>query len=166
MGSLYSHQDVVFNMGRFMNAGAGCAADANGGFFAKQGAAIYHGTIGPVGFWRGAESGDDNYMRFGSSAMSGMDTIARFHFDGLGGGYMMGSAVDSNGNITFAAGSTAILNASLAATPEPAGFLLGGVSALIGTGALRRRGRPDSTLGLMALGAGGIRARRESAAAA
>ena len=40
--------------------------------------------------------------------------------------------------LTFATGVSNILAGPVAATPEPAGFLLGGVPALIGAGALLR----------------------------
>ncbi len=113
-----------------------------------------------------AQSGNDNYMLYDINGDSTYDSVARFSFNGSGGGYLMAVSQDMAG-LTFATGVSNILGSPVAATPEPAGFLLGGVPALIGVGALlRRRVRPGAALGLMALGADGVRARRESAAAA
>ncbi len=119
-----------------------------------------------TGMALGAQSGNDNYMLYDINGDSTYDSVARFSFNGSGGGYLMAVSQDMAG-LTFATGVSNILGSPVAATPEPAGFLLGGVPALIGVGALlRRRVRPGAALGLMALGADGVRARRESAAAA
>ena len=120
-----------------------------------------------TGTWNlGAQSGDDNYVWFGRNGSTGEDAIAQFYFDGSGGGYIKAIATDAAG-LSMPDGYAAIQ--AVAATPEPAGFLLGGVPALIGAGALlRRRVRPEqapSGLGLLALGADGLRARRQQAAA-
>ena len=114
----------------------------------------------------GAQSGDDNYVWFGRNGSTGEDAVAQFYFDGSGGGYIKAIATDAAG-LSMPDGYAAIQ--AVAATPEPAGFLLGGVPALIGAGALLRRrvrpGQAPSGLGLLALGAEGLRARRQQAAA-
>ncbi len=112
----------------------------------------------------GAVNGSDNYgvVKFVATGQIG---VAQFYIDAsaLSSSYLMKLSMAGPGeSITIPAAVTVVADA-----PEPAGFLLGGVPALIGAGALlRRRVRPGSGLGLMALGAEGIRARRESAAAA
>ncbi len=85
---------------------------------------VHSMQVGVVGdFYSGAESGDDNFISWGSP--SGIPNVRRLHV-GTGRDFYFMSVASDAGGLSFAAGVSALTGVPVAATPEPAGFLLAG----------------------------------------
>jgi hypothetical protein len=99
----------------------------------------------PNGFQRGAQNSDLNFANFDFNGDNTFETVAQFHFDTGGGGYLIAVAQDNSGDpLSISAGKLLIEQGpgtyGLAAVPEvTSSFTLLG---LITSGLLlRRRGR-------------------------
>jgi hypothetical protein len=97
------------------------------------------------GWLEGAEAGNANFANLDLNGDNKFETVAQFHFDEGGGGYMMALAQDNSGDpLSISVGKGFIEQGpgtyTLNAVPEPASVL--GTMGLLASGLLlRRRGR-------------------------